>query len=192
MTRMWLSLDRTFSKLPVDKGQLGSLKTKKSPRSWCKRTQIKDSTRPVGRTLRTILPRIPFVIARILGFDQLLHVDMKTARWRDKQFLCKNKIRSESRLLCDTRRSWHQTLGTVEDGRVKRVFSQVLAVGFGTPVPDSLVNGAFPRSYTKRKQEWAPCCAKCNTQHTFLNTDAQVRSYVIQACHILKHTNRGY
>jgi hypothetical protein len=59
------------------------------------------------------------------------------------------------------------------DGTVKRISSQVLTVEFAAFVWDSSVNGALRKSYMKRKEETAPCCAKCNTQHTFLNTDSQ-------------------
>ena len=60
-----------------------------------------------------------------------------------------------------------------QDGRVKRISSQVLTVEFAALVWDSSVNGALRTSSVERKQETAPCYAKCNTQHTFMNTHSQ-------------------
>jgi len=52
-----------------------------------------------------------------------------------------------------------------QDGRVKRISSQVLTAEFAALVWDSSLNGALPTSYIKRKRETTPCYAKCNTQH---------------------------
>lgn len=61
--------------------------------------------------------------------------------------------------------AWHR-----QGGRLKRIYSQVLTVEFAALVWDSSPNGALRKSYMKRKQETATWYAKCNTQHTFLNT----------------------
>ena len=71
-----------------------------------------------------------------------------------------------------------------QDGRVKRISSQVLAVEFAALVWDSSVNGALGKSYVKRKQEKAPCHAKCNKQHTFQNTFSALKVSNIALLHI--------
>ena len=108
---------------------------------------------------------------RFWARTKLILADRKTIRWKDKHSISKNTTLTEPSILIPltyidkyltvfvlhkqnamllAQEAWHR-----QDGRLKRIYSQVLTVEFAALVWDSSANGSLRKSYMKRKQETA-------------------------------------